>query len=225
MITMNIDPRIDNRVVTCGGNPHTLATPTTKGVITDAVCSSARVNRTPAHIGRTGRDKTTPSNCNFAVRSPWDNGLVLIGGIIVFSTMGHSGNLDILNKRQSTYPSVSSNTHTFDASVDGILADDRYYTSIFRKVLGRVLSDSLSADIYLRCRMYFTSNAVGTEAPNFAHLELLAVNASDKFNTFGTHATSVRRPTDGTHWYAPGNVFGEVTAVGISGTSSEQKYS
>ena len=57
------------------------------------------------------------------------------------------------------------------------------------------------------------------------HLGLPAVNTLDEFNAFGTPATIVIRPTDGSHWSAPGHVFGEVTAVLMSGTTSEQNYS
>ena len=53
---------------------------------------------------------------------------------------GISGSLAVLNKRQSTYPIISSNTQNFDASVDGNFADDGDSTSIFSKVIGRELS-------------------------------------------------------------------------------------
>ena len=43
IITTKIDPPILDRVETCGGTPHALATPTTKGVITDKTHSSARI--------------------------------------------------------------------------------------------------------------------------------------------------------------------------------------
>ena len=43
IINMAMDPRIDNRIENCDGNPHTLAMPTTKEVITDAACSSGRL--------------------------------------------------------------------------------------------------------------------------------------------------------------------------------------
>ena len=138
---------------------------------------------------------------------------------------GISGSLDVLNKWQSTSLSISRNTQKFDASVDGNLANDKDSMSVFSKVIGSELFDSLSANIYLRCQMDFTSNAVRTEAPNFVDLGLLAVNASDEFNTFGTPATRVIRPTDVPHWYLPDHVIGEATAVGMSGTRSEPEYS
>ena len=91
--------------------------------------------------------------------------------------------------------------------------------------MGRDISDSLSTDIYLRCRMEFTSNAVRTEATNFVNLGLPAVNALDEFNTFGTPATRVRRPTEGPHWSVLDHIFGEAKVIGMSGTRSELDYS
>ena len=121
--------------------------------------------------------------------------------------MGNSGSQDILKKRQSTSPSVRRNDQNVDASVDGNLVDDRDSTSIFRKLMGRELYNSLSADIYLHYRVEFTSNAIQTKAPDLVHFVLLAVNTLDESNAFGTPATKVRRPTDGSHWSAPGHVL------------------
>ena len=138
--------------------------------------------------------------------------------------MGHSGSLDVLNKRISGSPSVSRNTQKFGASVDINLANDGYSTSIFSKLLGRELPDSISANIYSLCWMDFMSNAVRTEAPNFVDLGLPAVNTLYEFNTFGTPDIRFIRPTCGFHWSAPGHVFGEAKLVGMSGTISEQNY-
>ena len=57
------------------------------------------------------------------------------------------------------------------------------------------------------------------------HLGLPAVNTSGELRYFGTPATRVGRPADGSNWYVLGYVFGEVTAAGTSGTRSEQNYS
>ena len=70
IVTTIMDPNIDNMIATCGGTPHTIATPTTKEVITDAACSSTRVNRIPGHVSRTDRDSTTPGNGDISIRSP-----------------------------------------------------------------------------------------------------------------------------------------------------------
>ena len=90
-------------------------------------------------------------------------------------------------------------TQKFDTSVDGNLAEDGDSKKIFSMVIGRELSHSSSANIYSRCRMDFTSNAIGTEGPNFVNLGLQDVSASDEFNPFGIPTTRVRSPTDGSH--------------------------
>ena len=96
-----MDPRIDDSIATCGGTPHTLVTPTTKDFITDVARISARVLRTPRHVIRTGRDGTNPGDCDIAVRSPRYISPVIIGGITVSPTSGHSGSLQVFNIRQS----------------------------------------------------------------------------------------------------------------------------
>ena len=163
-----------------------------------AVCSSAQILRTPRNVSITVRDGTTPDNYDIYIRSPQANSPVLIGGISVSPTRGNSGILEVLNKRQSTSQSSSSNTQNFDTSVDRKLANDGYSTSIFSKIISRELSHSPSADFYFWCCMDFTNKAVGTEAQNFVDLEILAVNALDEFNTFSTPATRIRGKTEGT---------------------------
>ena len=96
--------------------------------------------------------------------------------------------------------------------------------SIFSKVIGNELSHSSNADLYLRFWMDFASNTVGTKAPNFVDLEILDVTSLDEFNTFGTLATRIIRPTNGPHWYAPDHVFGKAIAFGMRATRSELDY-
>ena len=93
IVTTMMDPRIGDRISTCGVTPNTLVSPTTKEVITDAACSSAWVNWTPRHEIRMGRDGTTPGNCAIDVRYPQNKPPVLIGVITVSPTSGHSGSL------------------------------------------------------------------------------------------------------------------------------------
>ena len=93
-----MDTRIYNRIATCGRTHHALATPTIKGLITDAARSSARFLRAPRHVIRTGRDDNAPGYNPHDVRYPWDNSPVLIGGIGVSPAIGHSGNLQVFNK-------------------------------------------------------------------------------------------------------------------------------
>ena len=73
--------------------------------------------------------------------------------------------------------------------------------------------------------MDFTTNSIGTEAPNSVDWGIRAVNTSDEFNIFFTPTTRIRGPNDGTHWSAPDHVVGESTAVGMSATRSELDHS
>ena len=162
-------------VETSGASTIKLATPQTTEVITDTACSNTWFLWTLGHIIRMGRDGTTPGNCNVSVGPPQVNYPVLIGGTTMYPACGLRGSLVVINKQKSTYQSVSRNIQKFDASVDGILANDRGSTSIFSKVLGREFSNSLYADIYLRCPMDLTSNDIGTEAPGLVNYGLLVV--------------------------------------------------
>ena len=123
IITTTIYPRILGRVSTC--TPHALTTTTTKEIITDTACSSSRTLRTPEHVSRTGRNSTKPCDRNVVVRSPRDNGPVLIEGIIVPPTVGNGGILDIIKKSPPTSQSVRKNVQNFNASVDRNLTNDR----------------------------------------------------------------------------------------------------
>ena len=70
IITTTINPRIDNMVVTCGGTPHALATPTMKGFITDAPLRSACILQTHGHVSRTGMGDTTLRDGNVSISPP-----------------------------------------------------------------------------------------------------------------------------------------------------------
>ena len=97
ILTTTTDPWIDNRISTCSGNPHTIATHLTKEFITDAAHSSTRVIRNPRHVSQTGRDGTTPGNTPHDVRPPRANLPIIIRGIGVCPTSGHSGSLQVLS--------------------------------------------------------------------------------------------------------------------------------
>ena len=167
-----------------------------------------------------GRDVNNPGNTLHAVRYPWSNSSVMIGGIGVSPTSGHSGSLQVFNKQQSTVSDKIRDTQKLDTSVNRKLPNYGGSASIFSKVIGCELSHGSSADLHLRCRMDFASNIVGTEAPHFVELGLPAVNTSDQVNIIGTTSTRIRRPEDGSHWAALDHVFVEATAVGMSVTRS-----
>ena len=202
IINTTIDPRINDKVATSGASPYKLKMTHTMEVIMDTAYSNAQILWTLRSVSWMGGDNTTPGNCNVAVRSPWDNSPIFIEDIGFPPTRRHSGNLEILNKRQSTSPSINRNTQIFDAYVDGKLANDGDSMSIFSRLLGRELFHSPSADIFLRCRMDFKSNAIRTKATNFMDLGLPDVNMLYELNTFVAHATRIRMPAYGPHWYA-----------------------
>ena len=127
---------------------------------------------------------------------------------------GHSRSLQVFNKRKSSVSDKIGGTQKLDTFVDRKLADYGYSTSIFRKVIGSELSHSSRADLYLRCGVYFASNAVRTKAPHLLDLGLPAVNASDEVNIFGAPDTRIIRPTDGFHWSAPDHFLEKIQRLG-----------
>ena len=166
---------------------------------------------------------STLGHCGIAVSPPQLNSPIVVGGTTVSPT--RMGIQEFVSPHGPTGSVEFRNTQIFDTSINENLDENGDSTPIFNKVIGRELSHNSSSDIYLRYRAEFTSNAVGTEAPEFVYLGIPDVNASDKFSSFGKPNTKVGRPTDGSNWYVLGNVFGEVTAFGVSGTRSEQNYS
>ena len=153
---MTMDPSIDNRIVNCGGNLLTITVPKTKEVITDGAHSNAQVIQTPMHVSRMGRYVTTSGDIPHAVSYSQANSPVLVGGIGVYPSSGHSGILQVFNKRQSNIYDRIRDTQKLDTSVDGNLRNDQDSGSIFRKVIGRELSYSFSTELYSRCRMDFS---------------------------------------------------------------------
>ena len=105
------------------------------------------------------------------------------------------GSQEILSKHGST--EKIGNNQEFNTSINGNLTEDESSMPILRKVIRQELSHNSSTDIYLRCRVDLTSNAVGTEAPYFMHVDMPAVNESDETRSFGTPDTRTRRLVDG----------------------------
>ena len=118
----------------------------------------------------------------------------------------------------------SGDTQKLDTSVDNNLPDDRDSASIFSRKIGHELYHGSSADLYLHCRMDFMSNVFQTEVPQFVDLGIPDVNTLDELGMQGTPAARIRRPTDGSHWFAPDHVFGKAIAVIMSATRLEQDY-
>ena len=160
IITTTMDPRIDNMIAMSSRTPHTLATPTTKEIITKAARSSEQILRTPRHISQTGKDGDTAGNTPPAVWSPRDNTPVLSGDITVCPASGHSGSSKDFNKRQSTIYNEIGVNQKLDTSIDINLLNDGDSASIFSKAIGCALYHSSSTDLYLCLWMDFASNVV-----------------------------------------------------------------
>ena len=136
-----------------------------------------------------------------------------MGSQEIFSKHGPTGYVEIVD------------TKKFETSIDKNLYENGDSMPNFSRVIRRERSQNPSSDIYLLYRVDFMGNAVGTEPPDLMHLGLMAVNASDELSPFCTPDTRSRQPADGYHWSAPVHVSGEVTAVGMRRTRSEQNYS
>ena len=171
----------------------------------DAARSNAQALQTPGHVNKMGREGSTPGHCKISVSYLRLNSPVLIGGTNISPT--RTGRWDIVIPHRSTGFMEVGNTQIFNTSINENLTKDGDSTPIFSKVIVQELSNDSSADIYLYCRVDFMSNSFQTEAPDFMHLGLLAVNALDELRSFGTPATRVGNPTDGLNWSAPSHVF------------------
>ena len=94
-----------------------------------AARSSARVNWTPRHVSRPGRDSSTLGDTFIYVSSPWDKSPVIIGGNVVSSACGISGSLQVGNKLQSPSPEKIKNTQKLDTSVD---SKNKHFRAVYR---------------------------------------------------------------------------------------------
>ena len=117
------------------------------------------------------------------------------------------------------------NTQILNTSIKENSADNGDPTPTFSKVIRQELSDDSSANIYSRCCLKFTCDAVVTESPNFMNLGLLPVHTSDEIKSLSIPATIIGRSTDGSNWFLPGHLIGEVIAARMIRTRPEQKYS
>ena len=149
---------------------------------------------------------------------------VLIGGGTIISPT-RTGRQGIGGPKGHTSPVELRNAQLFHTSINRYFSENWYPAPAFSKGIGQELYHNSSADIYSRCRVNFMHDAVGTNSPNFMNLWLLAVHTSNELGSFSTPATRVKRPVDGSNYRAPGHVFGETTAVGVSGTRSELNHS
>ena len=187
----------------------------------DMARGSARVNQTPRHVIRTGRDSSTQGGTCIAVISTHVNYQVLLGRPTVSPSCGISGRSQVGKTRESTSQDEIRNAQKLDTAVDIKLPDDWYSESVFIKVIGRELSHISNDDLYLRCWMNFLSNVVQTEAPQFVIFGIPAFNTSNEFIILRTPATRFKMPMGRYHWSASDRVFGKATLVRMSAARSD----
>ena len=72
--------------------------------------------------------------------------------------------------------------------------------------------------------MKFASDVVQTQAPKFMDTGIPDINTFNENGVLGTPVTRILRPADGSHWSAPGCVFGDATAVRMSAANSDHDY-
>ena len=120
-------------------------------------------------------------------------------------------------------PEEVRNAQPLHTLINGISAEHRDPEPTFSNVMGCKLSKQCRADVYLRCRMNFTCDAILTKSPNFMNLGILSVYASDDLGSFTIPATIIRRTINRSKWLLPGHSIGEVTEDRMSRMQLEQK--
>ena len=149
---------------------------------------------------------------------------VLIGIFANYPPCGLNASQKVANKRKSTSPELVRHTQKLDAVVDGKLPDDLDSASIFSKVIGHILSDGSSGNLYSHCRTNFAAGPVQTQRPKLMDLGSLTINELDESSGLSNPATRIQSPVDGSHWSAPYHVFGQATVLGMSKAKSDHDY-
>ena len=158
VVVPTINLRIEQRIELIVVAPQNLLTPDTKKFVADAACGGAWFNRTPWQLSRTGVNGITPGDVFNDVSVKNVLSPVLIGIGSTFPPRGFNSILKVANKRQYTSPRLDGNTPKLGAIVDQKMPDDLDSASIFRKEIGRKLSNGFSRDLYLRGRMNFEND-------------------------------------------------------------------
>ena len=122
---------------------------------------------------------------------------------------GHSvsptrmGIQDIGIPRGSIGPQEGRDNQPLDTSINGIYAKHRYPAPTWSKVIGSKLSDKSSTEVYSRCRMNLTRDAVLIKTPNFMNLGLSSVHTSDELGSIFIPTNIIGRLTDESNWILP----------------------
>ena len=205
-----------------GDTLHARRTILSKEIVTDAARSAAHLLQTPADVSRNGMDGNTPWDGNTAIRSTMLTSPVRIGGsTTVYPT--NTGSQDIIIPRGSIGPQEVRDDQPLDTSINGIYFKHRDPAPTWSKVIGRKFSDESSFDVYSRCRMNLTSDAILTKIPNFMNMGLSSIHTSDELGSVFIHTTRIIILTDGSNWILPGHRINEVTADKVIKKGSDKK--
>ena len=80
-----------------------------------------------------------------------------------------------------------------------IYAKHRDPAPTWSKVIGHKLSDESSTDVYARCQMNLTHDAILEESPNFMNLGISSVHTSGKLGSIFIPTTIIGRRMDGSN--------------------------
>ena len=116
----------------------------------------------------------------------------MIGCPNISPPCGLSRSLQFGKKQQFTSLDEVRNTQNLDTFVDGKLPNDQDYASVFSMVIGSKLLHVSIKDLYLHCRMNFSSNVVQTKAPQLVDLGLPDINTLNESGVLGTPDTSIQ---------------------------------
>ena len=168
-------------------------------------------------------DRTSPQDGKTVVIPPRLTNLVRIGdGPLVFPT--RMGCQYIGSPMRSIGPQELRGAQPLETFINIIYAKHRDPAPTWSKVISHKVSDESRSDVYLRCWMNLTHDAVFSESPNFVNLGLSSVHTLDELGSIFIPTTRIGRMADGYNWLTPVHCIGEATADRVIRTRSEQNY-
>ena len=183
----------------------------------DAARSATHVLKDPPVVkliytdGKIQQDRNTTGMTPKLITSVW----IGAGHSVSPTRMGIQ---DIGIPRGSIGPQEGRDNQPLDTSINGIYAKHRDLAPTWSKVY------KPSADVYSRCRMNLTRDAVLNKIQNFMNLGLSSVHTSDEIGSVFIPPTIIGRPDDGSNWLPPGHRIGEVAADRVIRMGSGQNY-
>ena len=147
------------------GTTHAPQVPTLNVIFTDTARSSKRIFGNHGGVIQTGRDGTMPRDGNTSIRSPRYNSPVLIGRYNTISPT-RTGSHEIGIPKGPTGPVEVRNYQIFNTSINVNLTNNGDPTPTVSKSIRLELSHNSISNIFSRCWVNFTRNAVITEIPD-----------------------------------------------------------